>query len=188
MTQDVTELLNAWKGGDSGAVDRLLPILYAELKRLASQQLRGESTGHTLQTTALVHEAYLRLVGADVAWEGRRHFFAVAAQVMRRVLVDHARSRRRGKRGGGEVAVPLQDEIAAAPDRPADLVELDEALERLKTLDPRKAQIVDLFYFGGLSYEETASVLEISPATVHRDLRMARAWLYRDLRQSESGS
>lgn len=187
MADDVTGLLMAWKAGDSKAVDRLLPILYSELKRLASQQLRGESTGHTLQTTALVHEAYLRLVGSDVAWEGRRHFFAVAAQVMRRVLVDHARSRRRGKRGGGEVAVPLQEEIAAAPDRPADLVDLDEALERLKGFDPRKAQIVDLFYFGGLSYDETAAVLEISAATVHRDLRLARAWLYRELQRTDEG-
>ncbi|MBK6423240.1 MAG: sigma-70 family RNA polymerase sigma factor [Gemmatimonadetes bacterium] len=179
--EDVSQLLLDWKRGDSRAMDRLMPILYEELKRLARHHLRGESEGHTLQTTALVHEAYLRLVGADVAWEGRRHFFAVAAQVMRRVLVDHARGRGRSKRGGGLVAVGLQEDLAAAPDRPADLVDLDEALGRLSALDQRKAQIIDLLYFGGLSYDEAAAVLEISPATVHRDLRLARAWLYREL-------
>ncbi len=179
--EDVSQLLMDWKRGDARAMDRLMPILYEELKRLARHHLRGESQGHTLQTTALVHEAYLRLVGADVAWEGRRHFFAVAAQVMRRVLVDHARARGRSKRGGGVVAVGLQEDLAAAPDRPADLVDLDEALERLSSLDARKAQIIDLLYFGGLSYDEAAAVLEISPATVHRDLRLARAWLYREL-------
>ena len=155
---------------------------YSDLKRLASRQLRGEAAGHTLQTTALVHEAYLRLAGSDVSWEGRRHFFAVASQVMRRVLVDHAKKSpgQRAKRGGGAVAVTLQEEVAAS-DRPADLLDLDEALERLAAQDPRKGRIIDLIYFGGLSYEETARMLEISPATVHRDLRLARAWLHREL-------
>lgn len=178
---DVSGLLLAWGRGDREALERLIPLLYAELKRLAHQYLRHEAVGHTLQTTALVHEAYLRLTGADVAWEGRRHFLAVAATVMRRVLVDHARGRERAKRGGGEVALPLQEELAAAPERAVDLVELDEVLTRLSSLDPRKAQVIDLVYFGGLSYDETAAVLEISPATVHRDIRLARAWLYREL-------
>jgi RNA polymerase sigma factor (TIGR02999 family) len=178
---EVSLLLQEWKGGNPTARERLFPILYDELKRLARHHLRGESAGHTLQTTALVHEAYLRLVGADVAWEGRRHFFAVAAQVMRRVLVDHARGRGRAKRGGAAIAVPLREDLAGAPERSASLVELDEALTRLSSLDPRKAQVVDLLYFAGLSYDETAEVLEISPATVHRDLRLARAWLFREL-------
>jgi RNA polymerase sigma factor (TIGR02999 family) len=178
---EVSLLLQEWKGGNPTARERLFPILYDELKRLARHHLRGESAGHTLQTTALVHEAYLRLVGADVAWEGRRHFFAVAAQVMRRVLVDHARGRKRAKRGGAAIAAPLPENLAAAPERSASLVELDEALTRLSSLDPRKAQVVDLLYFAGLSYDETAEVLEISPATVHRDLRLARAWLFREL-------
>ena len=180
-TTEVSRLLLAWKDGDAAAADRLFPLLYQELKHLASAQLRGEAVGHTLQTTALVHEAYLRLVGADVAWEGRRHFFAVIAGVMRRVLVDHARGRGRVKRGAGAVAVPLQEELAASPTRPPDLLDLDEALTRLSSLDPRKAQVVDLVYFAGLGYDETAEVLAISPATVHRDLRLARAWLYREL-------
>ncbi len=182
---DVSQLLLAWKRGDSEAVDRLMPILYEELRRLARHHLRGESTGHTLQTTALVHEAYLRLVGSDVAWEGRGHFFAVAAQVMRRVLVDHARGRGRAKRGGGIIAVGLQEDLAAAPGRPADLLDLDEALERLSALDQRKAQCIDMLYFGGLNYDEIAAVLEVSPATIHRDLRLARAWLYRELRHTD---
>lgn len=180
-TGEVSRLLLEWKAGDPAAADRLFPLLYGELQRLASHHLRGESAGHTLQTTALVHEAYLRLVGTDVAWEGRRHFFAVAAQVMRRVLVDHARTRGRAKRGGGLAAVPLQEELAGAQGRPTELVDLDEALTRLSSLDPRKAQVVDLLYFVGLSYDETAAVLEISAATVHRDLRLARAWLFREL-------
>lgn len=178
---EVSRLLLEWKGGNLAARERLFPILYEELKRLASHLLRGESTGHTLQTTALVHEAYLRLVGAEVEWEGRRHFFGVAAQVMRRLLVDHARGRGRAKRGGSAIAVPLQEELAAGPGRPADLVDLDEALGRLSALDARRAQVIDLLYFAGLSYDETAAVLEISAATVHRDLRLARAWLYREL-------
>ncbi len=184
---DVSQLLAQWKAGDGQAREQLLPLVYDELKRVARRHLRGEAEGHTLQTTALVHEAYLRLVGTDLSWEGRRHFLAVAAQVMRRVLVDHARGRGRAKRGGGITAVALQEELAAAPARPADLLDLDEALERLSSLDPRKAQVIDLLYFGGLSYDETAAVLGISPATVHRDLRLARAWLFRELQSAGSG-
>lgn len=184
---DVSQLLARWGAGDGQAREQLLPLLYEELKRIARHHLRGEAEGHTLQTTALVHEAYLRLVGGDPSWDGRRHFMAVAAQVMRRVLVDHARTRGRAKRGGGVTAVALQEELAVAPARPADLLDLDEALERLSSLDPRKAQVIDLLYFGGLNYDETAAVLGISPATVHRDLRLARAWLFRELQPADSG-
>ncbi len=180
-SKEVSKLLRDWNAGDQEARDRLFPLLYDELKRLASHYLHGEATGHTLQTTALVHEAYLRLSGGSADWEGRRHFFAVAARVMRQVLVDHARGRGRAKRGGAVVAFSLDEELVKAGERPANLIELDEALSRLSSLDPRKAQVVDLLYFGGLSYDETAAVLEISPATVHRDIRLARAWLYREL-------
>lgn len=182
-SSEVSRLLLEWKAGKSEARERLFPILYEELKRLARHHLRGEATGHTLQTTALVHEAYLRLTGASVEWEGRHHFFAVAARVMRQVLVDHARGRARAKRGGAVVAGPLEEEFLKAMERPPDLLDLDEALNRLSSLDPRKAEIVDLLYFGGMTYDEAASVLQISPATVHRDLRLARAWLYRELVQ-----
>lgn len=178
---DVSGLLREWRAGDPAAGERLFAVLYDELKKLASRHLRNEAPGHTLQTTALVHEAFLRLVSAEVAWENRSHFFAVAAQAMRRVLVDHARSRGRAKRGGGIVAVALQEDLAAGRERPADLVDLDEALNRLSALDQRKAQVIDLLYFAGLNYDETAAVLDISAATVHRDLRLARAWLYREL-------
>lgn len=178
---EVTRLLMDWKAGNSEARDRLFPILYDELKRLASHHLHGEAIGHSLQTTALVHEAYLRLTSGAVAWEGRRHFFTIAARVMRQVLVDHARGRGRAKRGHAVIPVPFEEELLRAGERPASLLDLDEALDRLSSLDPRKAQIIDLLYFGGMSYDETAAVLEISPATVHRDLRLARAWLYREL-------
>ena len=178
---EVMRLLLEWKAGRVDAADRLFPILYEELRRLARHHLRGEATGHTLQTTALVHEAYLRLTGGSVSWEGRRHFFAVAARVMRQLLVDHARSRGRAKRGGAAIPLPLEEGLFQAAERPADLLDLDEALNRLSSLDPRKAQVIDLLYFGGMSYDETAAVLEISPATVHRDLRLARAWLYQEL-------
>lgn len=180
-SNEVSRLLLDWKAGKSEARDQLFPILYDELKRLARRHLRGEAGGHTLQTTALVHEAYLRLTGASVAWEGRRHFFAVAARVMRQVLVDHARGRGRAKRGGAMVVTTLEEEFLQATGRPADLLDLDEALNRLSSLDSRKAEIVDLLYFGGMTYDEAAAVLDISPATVHRDLRLARAWLYREL-------
>lgn len=180
----VTRLILAWKDGRSEAFDELLPLVYAELRRLASQALRGEASGHTLRTTALVHEAYLRLVGADVDWVGSRHFMRVAARAMRRVLVDHARRRRSEKRGGGAVALGLDtlEAVLPAASRPDDVIDLDEALERLLALEERKGRAVELHYFGGLSYEEVAEALEVSAATVHRDLRMARAWLYKELR------
>ena len=182
-TTEVSRLLLAWRNGDPAALDRLIPLLYDELHALASRQLRGERPDHSLQTTALLHEAYLRLVGADVHWEGRVHFFAIAARTMRRILVDHARANARVKRGAGVTPITLGDEIGAADGPSADLVDLDEALNRLSALDERKARVVELHYFGGLNYEETAAALEISTATVHRDLRMAKAWLHRELRQ-----
>lgn len=180
--ESVTALLSAWRQGDHVARDRLLAIVYDELHRQARRVMRGDGPGHTLQTTALVHEAYLRLVHADVPWEDRAHFYAVAARTMRRILVDHARSKRREKRGGGIVEVTLEESAVIDPQRPPDLEALDEALERLGEIDERKARAVELHYFGGLSYDETARVLDVSPATVHRDLRMAKAWLYQQLR------
>jgi RNA polymerase sigma factor (TIGR02999 family) len=159
--------------------------VYDELHGLARRQMRGERPEHTLQTTALIHEAYLRLCGADVAWEGHVHFLAVAAQTMRRILVDHARARARDKRGGGAPAVPLNESLAASPARTPDVVELDEAIARLSALDERKARAVELHYFGGLTYDETAAALGVSAATIDRELRLAKAWLYQELRPSE---
>lgn len=184
----VTRLLRDWSEGDGHAFDELLPLVYDELRRLASRALRGESAGHTLRTTALVHEAYVRLVGSDVDWEGSRHFMRVAARAMRRVLVDHARARKSQKRGGGAPAIPIDALAGILPGgehRPDDVLELDEALERLIALEERKGRAVELHYFGGLSYEEVGEALEISTATVHRDLRMARAWLYKELRNDD---
>jgi RNA polymerase sigma factor (TIGR02999 family) len=181
--RDVSELLTAWREGDESALDRLMPLVYDELHRLAERQLRRERDDHTLQTTALLHEAYLRLVGADVEWHGRVHFLAVAASTMRRVLVDHARARKRAKRGGGAVPVTLQDDMVGGEGRVTDLLALDEAIGRLSALDERKARAVELHYFGGLTYEETAQALALSPATVHRELRLAKAWLYNELRE-----
>ena len=182
---EVTRLLLAWQGGREQAFDDLLPLVYDELRRIARSAMRGEREGHTLQTTALVHEAYLRLVGSDVSWKGSGHFMRVASRAMRRILVDHARRRSRQKRGQGEAPVSLDtlEEILPGGSQPDDVIELDEALERLSALEERKAQAVELHYFGGLSYEEVAEALEVSPATVHRDLRMARAWLYKELRE-----
>lgn len=182
----VTQLLAAWRAGDAGHVDRLLPLVYAELHQLAQRQMRGERPGHTLQATALVHEAFLRLSGADVPWQDRVHFFALAANTMRRVLVDHAKARRRGKRGGGAAHLPLEEalHVGAAPSD--DVEALDEALERLAARDPRKARVVELHYFAGLNYDEIAEALSISAATVDRDLRFAKAWLFADLRGPES--
>lgn len=178
---EVTGLLLAWRDGDRSALDRLIPLVYPQLQALARRHLSGERGDHTLQTNALIHEAYLRIVGADVAWEGRVHFLAVAAQTMRRILVDHARARSRQKRGAGAKRVELDDALAVSPEPSADLEALDEALSRLSALDERKARIVELHYFGGLTYDETAAALGVSAATVHRELRLAKAWLYREL-------
>jgi RNA polymerase sigma factor (TIGR02999 family) len=178
---EVSGLLQAWGDGDRAALDRLTPIVYDELHRLAGRYMKGERPGNSLQTTALVNEAYMRLVDyKGMRWQNRAHFFAVSAQLMRRILVDHAR-RRNLKRGGGVQHVSLEQTAIMGPDRAADLVALDDALDTLARLDPRKVQVVEMRFFGGLSVEETAEVLKVSPVTVMRDWSTAKAWLYREL-------
>ena len=179
---DVTSLLVAWSEGDESALVQLVPRVYDELRRIAHHHMRAERRGGTLQTTALVHEAYLRLVDTRrVRWESRAHFLGVAAQAMRRILVDAARARGAQKRGADAPMVPLDEAAPVAPERSASLVALDEALQALAAVDPRKSQVVELRYFGGLSVEETAAVLRVSPETVYRDWRVAKAWLLREL-------
>jgi RNA polymerase sigma-70 factor, ECF subfamily len=178
----VSGLLADWASGDSAARERLVPIVYEELRRLAHHYMRAERDGHTLQTTALVNEVYLRLAGIDgLRWRDRAHFFAMAATLMRRVLVDYARQRGRDKRGGGGVLVTSLDENAMAPERAVDVVALDEALERLASVDPQQSRVVELRFFAGLSVKETAEALGISPATVKRDWATAKLWLYNEL-------
>jgi RNA polymerase sigma-70 factor (ECF subfamily) len=178
---EVSGLLRAWGDGDRAALDRLTPIVYDELRRLASRYMRGERPGHSLQTTALVNEAYMRLVDyKSMQWQNRAHFFAVSSQLMRRILVEHAR-RHNLKRGGGVPHVAFEDTAEVGGDRAADLVALDDALHALAGVDPRKVQVVEMRFFGGLSVEETAEVLKISPVTVMRDWSTAKAWLYREL-------
>ena len=179
---DVTPLLVAWGAGDAAAGEQLLPAVYAELRRQAARAMRREGDEHTLQATALVHEAYLRLVDQKrVVWRNRSHFFGIAAQMMRRVLVDHARGRDAAKRGGGAQRITLGDADAVATDAGVDVLALHEALERLAALDADQARLVELRYFAGLSIEETADALEVSPATVKREWATARAWLRREL-------
>ena len=182
---DVTQLLVAWGAGDAAAAERLVPAVYAELRRQAARAMRREGSEITLQTTALVHEAYLRLVDQRrVVWRSRAHFFGVAAQLMRRILVDHARGRHAAKRGGGLQQLSLLDADAAIPasaEVGVEVIALHEALERLAVLDPAQARLVELRYFGGLSIEETAEALDVSPATVKREWAIARAWLRREL-------
>jgi RNA polymerase sigma factor (TIGR02999 family) len=172
-----TVLLQAWRGGDRDALDHLLPVVYDELSGLARRALRGERANHTLQTRALVHEAYLRLVDADISFQDRSHFMAVAARTMRRVLVDHARARRRDKRGGSVTRIGLDEVDVPAPGQSLDILALHHALERLASFDPRKSTIVELHFFGGLSYDETAAAIGVSSATIDRELRLAKAWL-----------
>lgn len=180
--EQVTELLLAWGQGDELALERLVPLVYGELHRLAHRYLGGERPGHMLQTTALVNEAYLRLVDSRrVQWQNRAHFFAVSAQLMRRVLVDFARSRNYQKRGGDAVQVSLHEELAGSTERGTNLVALDDALNAMATTDERASRVVELRFFGGLSIEETAEVLKISPETVKRDWNWAKAWLLREL-------
>jgi len=183
---DVTRLLQAWGRGEEAALDRLVPLVYRDLHLRARRCMAGERVEHSLQTTALIHEAYLRLVGpSPAAWESRGHFFAVAARVMRRILVDHARARRAQKRGGDGRAVTLDEGlvVAGGPDR--DLVSLDDALQALATFDERKARVVEMRFFGGLSVEETAEVLKVSPQTVLRDWKLAKVWLLREMKRGE---
>lgn len=178
---DVSTLLRAWSDGDQSALERMTPIVYEELRRLARRHMKRERAGHSLQTTALVNEAYLRLVDYKrMQWQNRVHFFAVSAQLMRRILVEHAR-RHNLKRGGGVQHISLEEGALAGGNRSADLVALDDAMNVLARLDPRKVQVVEMRFFGGLSLEETAEVLNVSAVTVRRDLRTAKAWLYREL-------
>ena len=183
----VTQLLVRWREGDPHALDELMPLVYKELRRLAAHYMRGERPGHTLQTSALVNEAYLRLAGhEEIQWQDRAHFFAVAAQAMRRILVDHARRRDNLKRGGGALRVALDDDaVIVSAGRVAEVVALDEALARLAEVAPRKSQLVELRFFGGLSIEETAEVLGVSPGTVMRDWTFAKAWLRREIAGGE---
>jgi RNA polymerase sigma-70 factor (ECF subfamily) len=178
---DVSTLLRAWSGGDQSAIKRLTPIVYEELRRLSRRYLKRERTGHSLQTTALVNEAYVRLVDYKrMQWQDRAHFFAVSAQLMRRILVEHAR-RHNLKRGAGLRHVSLEEAAMVGDDRAADLVALDDAMSALARHDPRKVQVVEMRFFGGLSVEQTAEVLKVSAVTVMRDWSTARAWLYREL-------
>src|SRR6516165_3042964 len=177
---EVTLLLGEWAQGNSQALDQLTPLVYAELRQLAAGYLRHERPDHTLQPTALVHEAYLRLVDQqDLNWQNRSHFYGMAARLMRQILVDYARRRRAAKRAGREV--PLEETVSFARERNADLVALDDALTELEKLDARKCKAIELRYFGGLAMEEIAQALEISPVTVRRDLRMAETWLYQQM-------
>ncbi len=183
VATDVTSLLEAWTRGDQSALDRLIPIVYEDLRKVAGRRLRSERPGHTLSATALVHETYLRLMGQHpVHLENRSHFFAVASELMRRILVDHARRRGASKRGGGTVRLTLDVAVVEGTPRDLDLVAVDDALSELATLDTRQARIVEMRFFGGLSTEEAAAVLGISRATVERDWSHARAWLYRRLK------
>lgn len=186
--ESLTGMLQAWAKGDLEARDRLLPIVYDELRRQAARELRNERAGHTLQPTALVHEVYLRLAQPRrVPWQSRAEFFAAAAQAMRRILVDHARKRAAAKRAGNWTRIELADDVAIEGRRELDLLSLDDALDRLAELDPRHARIVELRFFGGLSVPETAAVLKVSTATVKRDWSFARAWLLRKLEQIDRG-
>lgn len=181
---NLTGLLLEWREGDEAALSRLMPLVYDELRRIAHRYMQRERDGHTLQTSALVNEAYLRLAGqGSVDWQNRAHFFAVSAQVMRHILIDHARRRRFAKHGGGAQQVPIQDVAEMSMQRAAELIALDEALSELARFDQRKSSVVELRYFGGLSLEETAEVLKISLMTVRRDWRAAKAWLYRRMKE-----
>lgn len=181
---EITQLLTALGDGDKNVRDRLFELVYDELRRLASAYLRQERSGHTLQTTDLVHEAYFKLVDQkEVEWQNRAHFFGVAAQAMRRILVDYARAHQAAKRGGGQTKISLHETAIIPDEHPEEIVALDEALTRLATLDERQSRIVELRFFGGRTIEETAQILALSAATVKRDWSMARAWLYREMQQ-----
>ncbi len=179
---EVSQLLHAWSNGDQTARDKLLPLVYGELRQMARRYMEGQRPGHTLQTTALIHEAYLRLVEQPVVqWQNRAHFFGVAAKAMRHILVDYARTKHAAKRGGELQQVSLDEAATVSTERTAELVALDDALQHLGAFDPRKSQVVEMRYFGGLTVEETAEVLHVSPETVARDWRLARTWLLREL-------
>jgi RNA polymerase sigma factor (TIGR02999 family) len=184
--QEITQLLLAWSEGEQDALQKLTPLIYTELHRLAHHYMAGERTGHTLQSTALVNEAYLRLIDSRrVRWQNRAHFFAISAQLMRRILVDFARSRQYAKRGGKAQRLSLDEAPLVRKERDTDLVALDDAMNALAVVDARKGRVVELRFFGGLSVEETAEVLQVSPETVMRDWRLAKVWLRRELRRGE---
>ena len=184
-SRNITRMLKDWSGGNRDALDELLPFVYNELHRQASRYLKKERGDHTLQTTALIHEAYMKLIDqSEVEWQNRAHFFAIAAQTMRRILVDYARTRKREKRGGDDVKLQLDDAInVSTKEKSIDLVALDEALDRLAEFDERQSRVVELRYFSGMTEEETAEVLGTSPATVRRDWNMAKAWLFHQLKK-----
>lgn len=185
-SHDITGLLQAWRLGDASARELLIPLLQRELHRIASHHMAIQRPGHTLQTTALVNEAYLRLIDAKrVGWHDRSHFLAACSQIMRHILVDHARARKATKRGGGIAALPLEEACVVSPEPNTDLVALDEALDKLAKHDPRRAKVVEMRFFGGLSVEETAAALGISEESVLRDWRLARVWLARELRHGD---
>jgi len=184
-THDVTQLLHAWGQGEDAALEQMVPIVYHELKRIAHRYMAGERQSHTLQTTALVNEVYVKLIDSQkVNWQNRAHFFAICAQLMRQILVDFARSRAYQKRGGGAQKITLVEDLLGPRERGRDLVALDDALKALADLDPRKSQVVELRFFGGLSVEETAEVLNVCPDTIMRDWKLAKMWLGRELRPS----
>ena len=181
-TPEVTELLLAWSNGDESALNRLVPLVHGELRRLARRLMAGEHVGHTLQTTALVNEAYLRLVDLrKMGWQDRGHFLGMSARLMRRILVDHARVRQAQKRGGDQQRVPLEEAASVSTEGAVDLIAMDDALDALARVDGRKAQVVEMRFFGGLSIEETAEALGVSPETIKRDWRVAKVWLLREL-------
>ena len=190
LTHEITQLLRAWAGGEQEALAKLTPLVYAELHRTAHRYMAREQTGHTLQTTALVNEVYLRLVKArEVNWQNRAHFFAICARMMRRILTDFARSRRYIKRGGNTTLVSFDETLTEGKESPADIAALDDALQALAKFDERKSRVVELRFFGGLSVEETAEVLRVSVETVHRDWKLAKAWLLRELsRETHDGT
>ena len=181
--QLVTQLLQQWGSGNKEALDELMPVVYEQLRKLATNCLRSERPDHTLRATALVHEAYLKLVDSDVTFQDRVHFYAVSARILRRILVDHARTQNRKKRGGEFEKIPLDDAIMVGPQADRGIIELDDALKLLAEQDQRKSELIELLFFGGLTYDEAAEALKISPATVHRELTLAKAWLYRELGQ-----
>jgi RNA polymerase sigma factor (TIGR02999 family) len=184
-SNQVTELLVRWRGGDKAALDSLMPLVYTELRRIANRYLQGERSDHTLQSTALVHEAYVRMTQQDLPqWQNRAHFFGVAAQLMRQILVDHARSHRASKRGGSAFKLALDEAEEQPLVRDVDIVALDDALKSLAHMDEQQSRVVELKFFGGLTVEDTAEVLGISPSTVKRDWTTARAWLFRELNRS----
>src|SRR5215469_12479474 len=180
--QEVTRILQAWKAGDEGALNRLTPLVYDELHRLARRYMAAEQTGHPLQTTALVHEVYLRLVGADtIEWQDRAHFYAICARLMRRILIDFARSRNYQKRGAGFAHIQLEEAVTVSEAVGSEMLAVDEALKQLAAIDSRKSDVVELRFFGGLTVEEISAALQVSPETVLRDWKLAKAWLFREL-------